>query len=637
MAIRYKESLPFEVNFVVPGTDGRPNKPIPIQVFWETESEMDRSLFQFIHEGVPLEVIFRSELEVASRDSVLYIETSRFNEMGDHQPFSIPLERESFTLFTRDQRDSEQEEFPWRLGNYFIKVRIGDRNYYSGIQVVPNNLTLEQVNQIHDRLENEVEGLCYEFILSQKAFTESDIEESPERWYYDYVMWILDRKELIQGFLQSIERNPHDDVKTEYNVSTRAGRQDARTERWLQTSHGMSYNQGITPPLFALNRMKQINLDTAPNRWIKKIVSMWKSELMEVSKLLVTDIETMQQEETQLKISMDQAKELIERLQKARDVYDKYKKVSRSQFLQTQAKRNAIQKRRLILVDWLRVVESLLGRFSYFLAHSFFLNVSEIGTKPRLKQRDYFRLNELFEECRQIKKEDGDARLYKKILRPTWRVYEYFVYFEIIDALHDLGFEIIQGIPARVESLNEQGIEDGTCVVLENEKGQLHIWFNKMLPFTWPDAQQQGESFYLFGEHRWPDIRVDYYKRMASGNFQYSKHSLVADAKLTKFRYLQNPDGLPTKAQAQLTTYLNVSYRTTVRHVVDRVLCLYSGLGESRAALRQVHPITFIQLFPNPDDLEDVWGYNELRETLESWLRDDVGVLLEHEQVIQDG
>lgn len=188
-------------------------------------------------------------------------------------------------------------------------------------------------------------------------------------------------------------------------------------------------------------------------------------------------------------------------------------------------------------------------------------------------------------------------------------------------------------MPERIDGFHEDGIKEGTCVILEHEKlGQMHVWYNKLLPFTPEDAHRQGESFYLFGGHRWPDIRVDYFVKDADGGIQYSQHSIVADAKLTKFRYLHNADGLPTNTHGQLMTYRMVSYVTNPRPVVDRVLCLYSGMGEPREPLRDIYPITFIQLMPDLYDNEVIFGYGELRETMESWLKDDIRVPLEYLQ-----
>ncbi|WP_340021958.1 hypothetical protein MHI24_23630 [Paenibacillus sp. FSL K6-1096] len=625
MAIHYKEFLPFQLDFIA-GREG--NLELPIKVFWDAENELDHTQFQTIHENVPLSVRFVASEGAVPADSELWIETASFNEVGENRSFSIPISCESRQthLYSHETNAPGQETFPWRMGHYIVKIHTGSTTYFTGIQVIPNNLTLQQVHEIQNRLESEVEGLCHELILSQRSFAEPEQNEIAERWYYDYAMWILDKKQSIQGFLYAIERKPQDEVHTSYRNSNQVKRQDARTERWSQTSNGMAVNQGLSPGPFTLNRLKDITLDTSANRWMKKIITMWKKELMEVSQLLTSDIITMIQEETLLSQTMQQANNLTLRMERVQNVYQRYRRTSRSQFFIAQNKRNALQKRRLIIVEWVNVLKALIGRFSFFLTQPFVLDVGEIGAKPILKQRDYFRLNELFEESRNLKKDEGSSRLYKKFPRPTWRVYEYFVFFQMLDIFQDLNYMIVEGLPSRMESFHVEGIAEGARVVLENEHGQVHVWFNKLLPYTWEDARRQGESFYLFGEHRWPDLRVDYYVRKGPSTFEFSKHSIVADAKLIKFRHLHNMDGLPTKTQAQLIAYSGIFFQESRRPVVDRVLCLYAGLGEPREAVRHVHPVSFIQLFPDPTDLDDVWGYEELREIMMSWLLEDVGV-----------
>lgn len=52
--------------------------------------------------------------------------------------------------------------------------------------------------------------------------------------------------------------------------------------------------------------------------------------------------------------------------------------------------------------------------------------------KPFLKNRYYHLLDELYSNGIRIKSREGDARQYKAISWPTWRIYEYYVLLQVI-------------------------------------------------------------------------------------------------------------------------------------------------------------------------------------------------------------
>jgi hypothetical protein len=143
--------------------------------------------------------------------------------------------------------------------------------------------------------------------------------------------------------------------------------------------------------------------------------------------------------------------------------------------------------------------------------------------------------------------------------------------------------------------------------------------FGKLLPYS-PNDTENNDGFYSTNEHRWPDIRVDYYRKTEHGS-KYSKHSIVFDAKLSRYQYLYRANP-PIKAFTQLNSYVSIQHTDSLRSIVDRVCCLYAGFGDT-VVKRIQHSLTYIRLCP--DEHDQLIGNAELQEFITEWLVKDVG------------
>jgi hypothetical protein len=156
----------------------------------------------------------------------------------------------------------------------------------------------------------------------------------------------------------------------------------------------------------------------------------------------------------------------------------------------------------------------------------------------------------------------------------------------------------------------------------------LHLHFNKQRQFSSQEARRNGEAFYSSTENRWPDYKIDFYRRLPNIKHQYSGHSMVLDAKLSKLSNLFNIH-YPIKPFSQLHNYFHIHYcgtgeeRPIARTIVDRVYCLYAGYGEIGNPRKDTDTVSFIRLCPVPDN-DEVCGQAELQSAVLSWLCDDV-------------
>ncbi len=620
MAIHYNNTLPFRLEFTVSF-----DRTITDICFWDTERELDRQQFIELREMVPVSLSFTSHVPSSGQ---LFVETARLNEEGETLHLEMNLPTIKKPLFSRDT-NSREEEFPWRMGYYLIKVIFEGTTYYSGIRVIPNNLNHEQVDWLHQYLEEKVEGLCFELIQSQRTFAGDPSEQSPEKWYYDYARWILSVRQKVMACLQYIERYPYDGVLTQHEVSTKHKKQDMRSERWANSFQGLAYNQGMQPAPYFLNRVKILEQNIPINQWLKYTIVCWKNELQRATHYIRADIQNMTLEESTCRAQMAQAESARDSVSQIRDIIQPYLRAQQMAFKTAEKRLHLLQKRKALaenLSQHLKNVESL---FAYFLNRSFIRDCDVTMRKPMIKNRYYRMINDLYEESLQIQKNEGDGRLYRAVFRPTWRIYEYFALFQIISALQHIGFQMVEGLPDSINHYHEDGIREGTRYVLRNDDSELHLHFNKQLHFSSQEARRSGEAFYSSTENRWPDYKIDFYRRQTDNAVRYSGHSMVLDAKLSKLSNLYNIH-YPIKPFSQLTNYFYIHYcgtreeRALSRPIVDRVYCLYAGYGEIGNPKKDTDTVSFIRLCPVPDS-EEVCGQMELQEAIMSWLTEDAG------------
>ena len=82
--------------------------------------------------------------------------------------------------------------------------------------------------------------------------------------------------------IEYIRLHWYEEIRTNHIVTTRGGRQDARTERWSQSFAGIAYNKGIQPEEYHLVRQKSLEANNSQNQWIKYVVTRWKTELFTI-------------------------------------------------------------------------------------------------------------------------------------------------------------------------------------------------------------------------------------------------------------------------------------------------------------------------------------------------------------------
>lgn len=608
--MHYKaDDLPFDLEFF---TDNSLDKISQVKEYWgkgQVAPQSTRDLIQ-IKEGIQIGVrLYAKEGHYADENAKVVLESGNYDEEGKQIMLQIPITHPNSLEYLFKNR--KNEVYPWRLGVYFFEVHYGDVIYASAIFVSPIHLSMEQVQHMHLLLEKEVEGICYELIYTSKS-TGNQFEALEGKAYYSYVLRLMNEKEKIYSALSYIERNLHTEVRTQYVEQPFEGKVDHKSLRW-KTVHGN---------LMDFNKKKILSFDTLQNRWLKHVLLLWKQDLIRVEKQIGEDCKACLNK-TRIK---EEEKKVIEERHR---LLQYEREISRASLESMESKKyrlgdeiKKIEREYQVLTRWDDLVKNIIGRFSYLLTTTEIIDVERSAKKPLLKDHNYRLISELYEEGKKVLFGNVKSQHVMQILKPTWKIYEQFVYFQVVDIFKRNGFRVSE--ECDVDSLLD--LKTGYCIEMENESMLVHVWYDKLI-YMREDAVATNELFFS-PQLIQPDIRIDLYEKGGALAFL---SSVALDAKHRKYKSLHN-EKFTTHVVTQLSKYNNIYYlgkNTTLqnrrRSVVSTVICVYSRDRDAKVKQEEI-PFVFIQLFPELDQ-DEITGYRELRDEIVGWVNENSSYL----------
>ncbi|CQR52546.1 hypothetical protein [Paenibacillus riograndensis] len=597
--------VPFVLEFF---TNHSPRNTQQAQYFWSPlQTPASLTYFISIKENIPLGIRLYAKDEKLPKDSKVIIESSTYDEFGKQKRLTI-MET------TRDHHEylfmpHTGDEFPWRLGVYFLEVHIGQDVYGSGLMVSPIHLSQEQVQHMHHLLEQEIEGMIYDLIFTQTS-TSQEHEILRTKSYYDYILRLINDKEFLSANLMQIERNPLSTIETFYDVGTFPCKQDQKSLRMKQ----------VKGNAVDFNKRKRLILDLPANRWIKHVLLSWKNELLTVSSAIEVDLThalTRMAKKEDDKRANEKHKQ---RYFNARDISYEARSAMSRRIYRLADEIVRIQREVGVLSRWHDAVQHMIGRIIYILVSTDLKNIPHGQQRPQLKEKHYRDISQWVEEGRRVLLGRESAKHIVRVLKPTWKVYEQFVYFQVVELVKRMGFQVSSH--ASWDQLRD--LRSGTCLTLENDKYIIHAWYDRTVDLR-EDAFRTRDQFFS-RQIIQPDIRLDLYKK---GDVPMLLSCVAMDAKHRKYRSLYN-EAYTNEVFTQLSKYLNIFYagqNTTPRNkrstVVHRVICLYSK-DDNADVFQDEQPLIYIQLFPNIED-GNIIGLEELYRELSAWFEETVG------------
>lgn len=604
MGMRYNaESLPFNVEFF---TDATPSNTKRLAEFWSRGTVSPKSINHLvsIKEGIQIGArLFAKDGTDIDEKATLVIQSGTYDEEGKQIEIKIPITNQGNMEYIFNHE--RNQVFPWRLGVYFLDVHYRDAIYSSGILVSPIHLSTSQVQSMHLLLEKEVEGICYDLIYTFKSIS-NEHEFLASKSYYDYVLRLMNEKDDIEAALYALQRNMICQVKTEYQKSPTERKTDHKSVRW----------KAIRGESCSLNKKKSLTYDIPENQWIKHVLYFWKQDLAHIEKEIDEDCKRLHlliRSKEEEKRTNEERKRVWwndrELSQESRDSMISIIKRIEDDIKKAERQYN-------IITRWNHYMKNLIGRFGYLLFSTELSAVSRARRKPNLKDNNYRKMTKLYEESSTSLIGSRKNSHVVPILKPTWKIYEQFVYFQVIDIIRKCGFSVKPSSIA--ESLRE--ITSGHCTELENDGMILHVWYDKCV-YIKEDAIAIGDMFFSSRIIQ-PDIRIDMYKKEENPVFL---STLAMDAKHRRYKSLHN-ENYTSNVSSQMLRYAQIFYRgehtvaSRRRPVVSSVLCVYSRDREAPIKKEEL-PIVFIQLFPEIDH-DQLTGYKELMGEIHEWLKE---------------
>ncbi|MFE4760389.1 hypothetical protein [Bacillus mycoides] len=624
MVIHFKnEKLPITVVF-----RNKNNQPFPINRLWSPKDpipQSEQALFPTLKENLGLYLEFKADSdEDFDPSATIKIQTSIFDEHDNQKELEFPMASTfspTHVLYEYDEQQSS--EYPWRMGLYLFEIEYKKQKYISGFHIEPLHMQLEQITSVHNYLDNKIEQIIFDFISNNSSLLTQSDDNTSSLWYMDYAKLLQEKYEMLSYALESISKRPSSNLIGKHQVEPVLKKQNAKSIRWAMSSKGLK-SQVQTPRNASFyNYTKIEESNTLDNQWIKNILMRWNLDLKRVTNLLKSHIQVVKadiqsekskQEELATKLNELKGKRNISNSQ----VYDLRTKIKISK--ESEEKQIVSLK---LLEERTSAVYSISSRVNHILSSSFLTSVQRGKKQPILKKHAYRTVQEIYEETLLVESEQGEQKHHTKLIKPTWKIYEYFCLFKVLDILQTMGYELTEGIPSNFMLMyHKNEIPGGICFKLENSNSLLHVWYDYQLSNNPKEAEEQGDTFFSPQSNNRPDIRIDAFRKGENGELSF-RDAVVLDAKFRHFKSLYTDEYL-TKVQTQLYNYQIFqcccpSTTSEGSRRVEKVICLYPSAKETETVLNNYN-LLYVKLFPSLTNNEKIVGEYELYDLLKSWI-----------------
>lgn len=413
------------------------------------------------------------------------------------------------TACVYDQNHSV-EGYPWSCGIYAFYVRYADQNYWGAFQVLPKNLTSQQLLSLHQLIENEVEDLAFEH---------------------------LEHPFILEGEIFHLK------------------------EKYSQLRHRISYE------MQAIYFSKNLEEITRLRQFLDEIAAF-------LSKIQHSIHQTSNEQEM---LSMQE-------------------------------------------------IEDELLRAVYQMKHSLlYINPKILPHRFSNQKMDW---NVEGKGRRQRKQIEPDSTK-RKILKPTFLLYEYYCFFFMLHILRELGY-----IPEEMDEISKQRLfssnqEQFSAVIhMERNQIQLDLIYNAVIePLVYQDFPDR-EGLFSLVDKRKPDIRLDLF-HIESGKKIFLS-TLILEVKYSPiFNIYQKK--MKTKVMEQLKKYRSIVYQHKNRRgrgyynrsPVYEVVCFYPGHDKLPIVLDTPIAI-YMQNYPQKFKEGEIQmvGKQQMMQLLKTWIQE---------------
>lgn len=548
------------------------------------------------------------------------------NERERELPILLSLENKKHIL-TRGF-----EEYPWRCGLYQYRVIYQRITYYGTFEILPRNVTEEQMVSIHSTLNQTLEGLVQDYLKLKRAVADPGELEQYASWRY-FTWYKGVEKELLRA-LKAIEFNYEVELKQNYVIESKERRQTLKSVRWSALGNGAKYD-GIK----TLNRRMELHADSEANRLIKY----WVRSILDTMGRVIT---TLQADYNILSLQHDRLESTIELEESNLRESKKHKVISGNHLDQSSKtiygyKQNLIKiaKQLSELQKFNQQCQNDQSALRKTINSIFWRDVQDKAPRRMLlgQHHSYGVIYEIWKGSASWNK--GDRHQSKDslvpVVKPTTLLYEYYVLFKTIESFRCLGYEPHQDTITEqlVKSFYLGGLQEGTTVRLKKNSSFVVITYDQQVENVEQIALEKQTHFFSPEANRRPDIRIDLYTEHSESSVPQYVSSLILEVKYRPVWNIYSDIGY-TDTMLQMSKYFMLRYvrlekgsKKYERTPVHNVICIYPG-DEERAPLVETGCGSFLQLYPG--DQSDTVGLDLLVYSFDNWLNSKASLMTHH-------
>lgn len=535
------------------------------------------------------------------------------------------LDGDSFQTLVLTKEQPEQiiyryqpdNPFPWSVDYYHFEVHYLNRKYYGSFYVRPKNVDEDELEWMRELINERLHGLIVDYMRYKKSWNNIGSVKETSFWYL--WEWYKTNETKLLSHLAMIESHSIKAISKAYKVQESPRKIDNHSIRWSNTSKGLIHNQSK----FLNRRILHIN-DSEENRNAKRFIMKIQLQLQKIHQMVqaITEELMTRQQMTLNEIALNE--QHLKRVTNYSMSTDGIKRRYRNVVYHKKNELIKIKEQRQNYEQMDYQIRKNVNTLKTILSNDFW---SSISSKPSQRimlgnHPSYKILYKIHKEIECMVSNETTKPLQLPVFKKTEVLYEYFVYFSLIDLFISRGFAAAnEGVSQQLTtSFYQEGLEDMTTVELQLEDNLVCFVFNEELLTDENEALSRPGHFYTGQVKRKPDIRLDYYK-LVDGERLFQS-SVIVEVKYRPLRNIYISTSV-TEVMEQMEQYLSIRRLNMVgdqlnerdpynRHPIKFALCLYAGKNHLSGNFVRATCGTFIQYLPetngeikNRDIIED--------------------------------
>jgi len=505
-----------------------------------------------------------------------------------------------------------ENAYPWRCGYYQFCIIYDEQHFYGMIKIEPKNLSYDQLEWIQESLNQQINGIMNDPLYFKKST--SKFTQNGSVYFWPIIRFLeLHQTQLITA-LQLFKVKHKQKIDKSYVLSKKQKRIDFKTIQWsiMNESIKNSKNIVIQPQLTISNYENEL---VYMKQKIYQFLLTLKTYISFVQYEFQKEAEKLKQFENQIN-DLDR---IISNVSKNGCITEREK----AKYRQTKAlKQIELENLSVGLNEKRRIIDSLNKIHDSYYREYFEGIFSKIKDKssctfPTNTTKSFSYLVHLITLFEKKIKEYGKKVMLIPVYKPTFLLYEYFIYFSLCQLLKKLQFKTEEESLAEqvLQFIKDDELMDGAKVEFVNKHFKLRLIYNEIIEGSPQVALLKGSHFFSGDESKKPDVRLDLYKRK-TGEFCCA---ILFEVKYSPMFNIYQPVG-NTKAMEQMYKYWGLKYVERIdgklryhRKPIQEVICLYPGSSIHRKII-EAGCGTYIQYFPkkNNQQLYEIIGEKEI-------------------------